>query len=80
MRVQDAIDFADILVDMTKRYCAFLPRADIVGGSTDIATTAKHKSFKWIRRKHLCPIHSQQEDNRPCQMKKRTARPSFAII
>lgn len=52
MPVQDAIRLTEFLVDMTKRYFAFLPGADIVGGSTDIATVTKHEGFKWIRRKH----------------------------
>ena len=57
MPVQDAIDLADFLVDMTKRYVAFLPRADTVGGETDIATVTKHEGFRWIRRKHYYPAH-----------------------
>jgi len=52
MPVQDAINLADFLVDMTKRYFAFLPGADIVADDTDIATVTKHEGFKWIRRKH----------------------------
>lgn len=52
MPIQDAINLADFLVDLTKRYFAFLPNADIVGGATDIATVTKHEGFKWIVRKH----------------------------
>jgi hypothetical protein len=52
MPVSDAINLADFLVDLTKRYFAFLPGADIVGGATDIATVTKHEGFKWIKRKH----------------------------
>ena len=55
MPVQDAIDLADILVDIAKRYFAIRPGTDIVGGGTDIATTAEHEVFKLIRRKHRCP-------------------------
>lgn len=55
MPVQDAIDLADFLVDLTKRYFAFLPGADVVGGDTDIATVTKHEGFKWIKRKHYYP-------------------------
>ena len=57
MPVQDAIDLADFLVDMTKRYVAFLPGADTVGGDTDIATITRHEGFRWIRRKHYYPDH-----------------------
>ena len=53
MPVDDAIQLADFLVDLTKRYFAFLPGADSVGGATDIATVTKHEGFKWIRRKHF---------------------------
>jgi hypothetical protein len=52
MPVGDAIQLADFLVDVTKKYFAFLPGADVVGGATDIATVTKHEGFKWIRRKH----------------------------
>lgn len=56
MPIQDAINLADFLVDLTKRYFAFLPGADIVGGAIDIATVTKHEGFKWIRRKHYYPV------------------------
>jgi len=55
MPLQDAIDLANFLVDMTKKYFAFLPGADIVAGETDIATVTKHEGFKWINRKHYYP-------------------------
>ena len=55
MPIQDAINLADFLVDVTKRYFAFHPGADIVGGSTDIATVTRHEGFKWIKRKHYYP-------------------------
>jgi hypothetical protein len=55
MPVQDAIDLTDFLVETTKRYFRFLPGADIVGGSTDIAVVTKYEGFKWIRRKHFYP-------------------------
>jgi hypothetical protein len=46
MPVGDAIALADFLVDLTKKYFAFLPGADLVGGATDIATVTKHEGFK----------------------------------
>lgn len=52
MPMQDAINLADFLVDVSKRYFSFLPGADVVGGETDIALVTKHEGFKWIRRKH----------------------------
>ena len=57
MPVQDAINLADFLVDVTKRYIAFLPLANVVGGDTDIATVTKYEGFKWIKRKHYYPEH-----------------------
>ncbi|NUQ18871.1 MAG: hypothetical protein HOP95_10555 [Sphingomonas sp.] len=55
MPIGDAIALADFMVDLTKKYFAFLPQADVVGGATDIATVTKHEGFKWIRRKHHYP-------------------------
>lgn len=55
MPVQDAIDFADYLVDVTKGFVRFLPGHDTVGGDTDIAVVTKHEGFKWVRRKHYYP-------------------------
>jgi predicted proteasome-type protease len=52
MPVQDAIDFADFLVETTKRLVRFLPGADTVGGDTDICVVTKHEGFKWVQRKH----------------------------
>jgi hypothetical protein len=53
MPVRDAIELADFLVEVTKRYFRFLPGADIVGGDVDIAVVTKYEGFKWIRRKHF---------------------------
>ena len=62
MPVQDAINLADFLVDVTKRYFAFLPGSNIVGGETDIATVTKYEGFKWIKRKHYYPDHLNRRD------------------
>ena len=62
MPIQDAINLADFLVDVTKRYFAFLPGANIVGGDTEIATVTKHEGFKWIKRKHYYPAHLNRRD------------------
>lgn len=65
MPIQDAINLAEFLVDVTKRYFAFLPGADTVGGETDIATVTKHEGFKWIKRKHYYPasLNPQETDH-----------------
>lgn len=57
MPIQDAIELADFLVDLSKRYFRFLPGADVVGGDTDIAAVTRHEQFKWIKRKHYYPPH-----------------------
>ncbi len=62
MPVQDTIDLADFLVDMTKKYSRFLPGANTVGGDTDIATVTKHEGFKWIKRKHYYPEALNRKD------------------
>jgi len=62
MPVQDAINVADFLVDITKRYVALLPGANTVGGDTGIATVTKHENFKWIRRKHYYSPHLNTRD------------------
>jgi hypothetical protein len=57
MPIQDAIELADFLVDVTKKYIRFLPGADVVGGDSDIAAVTRHEHFKWISRKHYYPPH-----------------------
>jgi len=57
MPVQDAIDLADFLVDLTIRFTKFLPGANTVGGAVDVATVTRHEGFKWIRRKHYYPAN-----------------------
>ena len=62
MPVQDAINLANFLVHVSKKYSAFMPGANIVGGSTDIATVTRHEGFKWIKRKHYYPAHLNRRD------------------
>ena len=62
MPVQDAIDLADFLVDTAKRYSAFLPGANVVGGQTDIATVTRHEGFKWIRRTNYYDAQLNRKD------------------
>lgn len=51
MPIQDAVDLAKFLVELTKNYFRFKPGAAIVGGPTEIAAITKHEGFKWITRK-----------------------------
>ena len=63
MPIQSAIELADFLVEMTKRYVAFMPGANGVGGDVDIATVTRHEGFKWIRRKHYYSQHLNRGAN-----------------
>jgi hypothetical protein len=57
MPVQDAIEFANFLVETTKGFYRYLPGANIVGGDTDIAVVTRYEGFKWVRRKHFYEHH-----------------------
>lgn len=52
MPLQDAIEFADYLITVTKNFYKFQAGPPTCGGPTDIAVISKG-GFQWIRRKHL---------------------------
>lgn len=52
MPLQDAIDLADFLVDLSIRFARFKPGANTVGGPIELATISKHEGFRWIKRKY----------------------------
>ncbi len=52
MPIQDAIELAEFLVDLSIKYTHFIPGASTVGGPIEVAAITKHEGFKWIRRKH----------------------------
>jgi len=52
MPIQDAIDLARFLVEVTIGFSRFTPGASTVGGEIEIAAITKHEGFKWVRRKH----------------------------
>ena len=52
MPMQDAIELAEFLVDLTIKFSRFMPGAPTVGGPIDIAAISKHEGFRWIRRKY----------------------------
>ena len=52
MPIQDAIDLADFLVELTKKFSRYTPGAATVGGPVEIAVITKHEGFKWVKRKH----------------------------
>lgn len=57
MPMPDAISLAEFLASTTVNFVKFMPGADTVGGSLDIATITKYEGFKWIKRKHFYPTH-----------------------
>lgn len=52
MPMQDVIDLADFLVELSAKYSRYTPGHQSVGGPIDIAAITKHEGFKWVRRKH----------------------------
>jgi hypothetical protein len=52
MPIQDAIDLAIYLVEITIRFARFAPGAPTVGGPIEVAAITKHEGFKWVLRKH----------------------------
>jgi hypothetical protein len=60
--IQDAIDLARFLVEVTKGFIRFsITRRKTVGGPIEIAAITKHEGFKWVQRKHFFSL----EFNRP---------------
>jgi hypothetical protein len=52
MPIQDAIEFAEFLVNATAMFTRFKRGAPTVGGPVESAAITKHEGFKWVRRKH----------------------------
>jgi len=52
MPLQDAIDLAEFMVDLTIRFSRFIPGPQTVGGPIEIAAISKHEGFRWIKRKY----------------------------
>lgn len=52
MPIQDAIDLAKFLVDMTEKFYRFTPyQSSYVSGPIEIAAITKHEGFNWVQRK-----------------------------
>jgi len=51
MPLQDAIDLAKFLADVTINFWRFAPGAPVVGGPIEIAAISKHEGFRWVQRK-----------------------------
>ncbi len=52
MPLQDAIDLAEFMVDVTIRFSRFTPGAPTVGPPIEIAAISKHEGFRWVKRKY----------------------------
>ena len=52
MPIQDAIDLAEYLVDLTIKFVRFCPGDAVVGGPIEISAITKHEGFKWATRKY----------------------------
>lgn len=52
MPIQDAIDLARWMVELTSMHKRFMPGMRTVGGPVEVAAITKHEGFKWVQRKH----------------------------
>jgi len=52
MPLQDAIDLAEFMVDVTIKFSRFTPGAPTVGPPIEIAAISKHEGFRWVKRKY----------------------------
>jgi hypothetical protein len=50
MPIQDAIDLARYLIELTIGFVRFSSGAPTVGGSVEIAAITKHEGFRWVQR------------------------------
>jgi hypothetical protein len=57
MPIQDAIDLARYLVEVTIGFTKFsiLKQPKAVGGAIEIAAITKHEGFRWVQRKSFYP-------------------------
>ena len=52
--IQDAVDLARFLVEVTEGFVKFaVNHTKTVGGPIEIAAITKHEAFKWVQRKHF---------------------------
>lgn len=59
--LQDAVDYAEFLIQTTAGYQRFANMIPTVGGSVDIALVTPFKKFTWIKRKKLMEVLEVQE-------------------
>ena len=57
--IQDAIDLARFMVDVTKGFIRFsVSHPKTVGGPVEVAVITKHEGFKWVQRKHFYSVET----------------------
>jgi hypothetical protein len=61
MPLQDAIELAEFMVDLTIKWVRFAPGPPTVAGPIEIAAISKHEGFRWIRRKHYYSMEFNPE-------------------
>jgi hypothetical protein len=63
--IQDAIDLARFMVEITEGFIRFsIMRPKVVGGAVEIAAITKHEGFKWVQRKHFYSSEFNADANR----------------
>lgn len=61
MPIQDTIDLAEFLAEMTKKVFRFRAVPEYVSGDIDVASVTKYEKFRWIKRKHYYPAPLNRE-------------------
>ena len=65
--IQDAADYCEFLIETTAKYQRFANVIPTVGGDIDIGLVLPGNRFKWIKRKKLSTILSQEDEHEPDQ-------------
>lgn len=52
MPLQDAIELARFMAELTVEFSRFKPGAPTVGGPIEVAAISKHEGFRWVQRKY----------------------------
>jgi len=61
LSLQDAVDYAEFLIETTARYQRFANIIPTVGGEIDVALITPFRNFVWIKRKKLMETLEKQE-------------------
>jgi hypothetical protein len=64
MPIQDAINLAEFLVDLTIKFTRYGLGPPTVGGAIEIAAITRHEGFKWIKRKHYFSAELNPEEQK----------------